>query len=411
MDKNNFLSEDKKIYTVSEITANIKQNLEVNFTGVWIEGEVSNLRKAASGHLYFTLKDEKAELKAVMFRYLNQHLRFKLEDGLQIIVFGGITVYEKRGEYQISVVGIEPKGFGALQLAFEQLKRRLEKEGLFAPAHKKPIPLVPGKIGVVTSSTGAAIRDIIHVINRRYANVYILLNPVRVQGEEAAEEIARAIDELNERGDLDVIIVGRGGGSAEDLWAFNEEIVARSIYNSKIPVISAVGHEIDYTISDFVADLRAATPSHAAELVIGRRDDLENQLEHLRYRLINFLKNKLDFFKNRLQVAQQSYGFRSPKGLINQYGQRIDDLLERMKRGISQKFLILENNLRLLSGRLEALSPLGVLNRGYSLALKLPERKTVKDAKDVKKEDLVEVIVYRGKFISKVIKSVKESKK
>ena len=394
--------EESKIYSVSEITARIKQTLEVYFTGIRVEGEVSNLRRPSSGHLYFTLKDEKAELKTVMFRFVNKNLKFRLEDGLQVIIYGGLTVYEKRGDYQISAVEIEPKGLGALQLAFEQLKKRLEKEGLFAPIHKKPIPVLPRRIGVITSATGAAIRDIIHLINLRSANVRILLNPVRVQGEGAAEEIARAIGELNEIGGLDVIILGRGGGSVEDLWAFNEEIVARSIFDSKIPIISAVGHEIDYTISDFTADLRAATPSHAAELVIGRREELENCLAQFVFRLKSAIRNKFDSLKNRLQIARQSYAFRIPLGLTEQYGQRIDDSTARIKVILGQRLEILKEKLGAFSGRLEALSPLGVLSRGYSLALKLPERTSIREAETLRINDSIEVIVHRGKFTSKV---------
>ena len=397
-----FSEEERKIFSVSEITSRIKQTLEVYFTAVWVEGEISNLRRPSSGHLYFTLKDEKAELKAVMFRFVNKKLKFKLENGLQVLIYGGVTVYEKRGEYQISAVEVEPKGLGALQLAFEQLKKRLEKEGLFSPVHKKSIPLLPRKIGIITSATGAAIRDIIHLIDRRYANVQLLLNPVRVQGEGAAEEIARAIGELNEIGGIDVIILGRGGGSVEDLWAFNEEIVARSIFDSDIPIISAVGHEIDYTISDFTADLRAATPSHAAELVVGRREELENCLAQFVLRLKSAVKNKFESLKNRLQRAQQSYAFRIPLGLIEQYGQRIDDLTERIKVILGQRLEILKGKLGAFSGRLEALSPLGVLSRGYSLALKLPERKSIRNVKTLKINDSVEVIVHRGKFTSKV---------
>ena len=394
--------EKEKIYTVSEITARIKQTLEIYFTGVRVEGEVSNLRRPSSGHLYFTLKDEKAELKTVMFRFVNKNLKFRLEDGLQVIIYGGLTVYEKRGDYQISAVEIEPKGLGALQLAFEQLKKRLEKEGLFAPIHKKPIPVLPRRIGVITSATGAAIRDIIHLINLRSANVRILLNPVRVQGEGAAEEIARAIGELNEIGGMDVIILGRGGGSVEDLWAFNEEIVARSIFDSRIPIISAVGHEIDYTISDFAADLRAATPSHAAELVIGRREELENCLAQFVFRLKSAIRNKFDSLKNRFQIARQSYAFRIPLGLTEQYGQRIDDSTARIKVILGQRLEILKEKLGAFSGRLEALSPLGVLSRGYSLALKLPERTSIREAETLRINDSIEVIVHRGKFTSKV---------
>ncbi len=258
----------KKIYSVSEITHEIKVLLEGRFPGVWVEGEISNIRKPGSGHVYFTLKDEGSQLQAVLYRSQFSRSKFDLKDGLQVIAFGDVSVYAKGGRYQITVAEIEPKGLGALQLAFEQLKQRLAKEGLFAPEKKKRIPLLPERIGIVTSPTGAAIRDILTVIERRFANVRILISPVRVQGETAAGEIAAAIDGFNSRADVDVIIVTRGGGSLEDLWAFNEEAVARAIAGSHIPVISAVGHEIDFTISDFVADLRVPTPSAAAERAI-----------------------------------------------------------------------------------------------------------------------------------------------
>ncbi|MGH7431200.1 MAG: exodeoxyribonuclease VII large subunit, partial [Candidatus Methylomirabilales bacterium] len=242
-----------RIYSVSELTAELKALLENTFTGVWVEGEISNFKHHTSGHMYFTLKDERGQLRAVMFRGSNRGLQFRPEDGLAVIVFGNVTIYEPRGEYQVYVECMEPKGLGALQLAFEQLKTRLEAEGLFDPARKRPIPLLPKKIGLVTSPSGAAIRDILQIIHRRFANVQVLIFPVRVQGEGAAAEIVEGVEFLNKRGDLDVLIVARGGGSIEDLWAFNEEVVARAIYASQTPVISAVGHETDFTIADFVA--------------------------------------------------------------------------------------------------------------------------------------------------------------
>lgn len=248
---------------------------------MWVGGEVSNVRRPGSGHLYFTLKDEESQLQAVLYRSQASRLRFDLKDGLQVVAFGDVSVYERGGRYQLTVSEIEPKGVGALQLAFEQLKERLREEGLFDPARKRPIPLLPGRIGIVTSPSGAAIRDILSVIGRRFADVRVLISPVRVQGETAAAEIVAAIDELNRRGDVDVIIVTRGGGSLEDLWAFNEEPVARAIARSRIPVISAVGHEIDVTIADFAADLRVPTPSAAAELVVAKKSELQERLAAL----------------------------------------------------------------------------------------------------------------------------------
>ncbi|HEX5036795.1 MAG TPA: exodeoxyribonuclease VII large subunit, partial [bacterium] len=246
-----------KIYSISEITRQIKGQLEDNFSEVWIEGEISNFKPATSGHFYMSLKDDQAQIRAVMFRGSNSGLKFRPENGLQVLAYGRVTVYEPRGEYQIIVEHLEPKGAGALQLAFEQLKKKLEAEGLFAAERKRPIPYLPRRIGIVTSPTGAVIRDMIHVLSRRYPNVQILIHPVAVQGTGAAAEIAAAVRAMSVRGDLDVLIVARGGGSMEDLWAFNEEVVARAIAESLLPVISAVGHETDFTIADFVADLRA----------------------------------------------------------------------------------------------------------------------------------------------------------
>lgn len=255
------MGQDKHIYTVSELTREARMLLESAFPAVWVEGEISNFSIHSSGHMYFSLKDENAVLNCAMFRSENQQLKFGPKDGMQVLCFGRISIYDKQGRYQLYVQTMEPKGLGALQLAFQQLKERLQKEGLFDAAHKKPIPFLPQRIGIVTSPTGAAIRDILNISTRRFQNIHIIINPVRVQGEGAAIEIANAIKEFNEYAKLDVIIVARGGGSLEDLWSFNEEIVARAIYDSKIPVISAIGHEVDFTIADFVADFRAPTPS------------------------------------------------------------------------------------------------------------------------------------------------------
>lgn len=265
---------EKKVFSVTEITRMIRYSLEADFSGIWVKGEISNLRIPSSGHIYLTLKDESSQLKGVMFKFQNRNLKFQLEDGLRVIVFGNISVYEPRGEYQLIIEHIEPKGIGALQLAYEQLKERLYKEGLFDKKHKKPLSVLPRKIGIITSPTGAAIRDILMIMERRFANIHMLIYPVRVQGEGSAQEIALAIEEMNSIKAADVLILARGGGSIEDLWSFNEEIVARAIFRSRIPVISAVGHEIDYTISDFVADLRAPTPSAAAEMVVQSKEEL-----------------------------------------------------------------------------------------------------------------------------------------
>ena len=306
-DVNDRFSEYKTIWTVSELTQKVKTRLEADFGEVWVEGEISNLRRPSSGHSYFTLKDDKSQIRAVIFRFMGRYLKFEPQDGMLVICRGKMSVYEPRGEYQLILDYMEPKGVGALQLAFEQLKEKLGKEGLFATDHKKPLPYLPRKIGIVTSSTGAAVRDILNVIGRRFPTMSILISPVKVQGEGSAPEIARAIDGLNLMDDIDVIIVARGGGSLEDLWSFNEECVARAIYRSSIPVVSAVGHEIDFTIADFVADLRAPTPSAAGELVVRDKGELVNFIESLSDRLRNRTLQILETEKKHSQLVMKRF--------------------------------------------------------------------------------------------------------
>jgi exodeoxyribonuclease VII large subunit len=368
----------KYIYTVSQLTSSIKIVLEDSFRNLWVEGEISNF-KAVAGHFYFTLKDDKSELKCVFFKSSNEKIKFEMKDGMQVLCCGKISIYEQRGVYQLYVAKIEPKGVGELQLAFEQLKEKLFKEGLFDEAHKKPIPLLPERIGIVTSITGAAIRDILHVLNKRFSNVEIIINPVKVQGDGAKEEIASAIEEFNTLGNVDVMIVGRGGGSLEDLWAFNEEIVARAIYNSKIPVISAVGHEIDWTISDFAADMRAPTPSVAAEIVIAKKSELADRLDEI--------EKKITLF---------------PMDMIKECEQRLDEIEEGMVLRFRHYIELKGENFKLLSEKLGILSPVGILDRGYSISFKLPDRKIIKNSKDIKKGNLIETRVSKGSFISKV---------
>ena len=376
----------KRVYSVTELTRNVRIILEDSFPAVWVEGEVSNFTLHTSGHMYLTLKDNTSQLSCVMFRGVNQKLKFKIKDGIQLICFGRISVYDKRGTYQLYIEEVEPKGLGALQLAFQQLKEKLEKEGLFDESHKVPIPFLPTCIGVVTSPTGAAIRDILNVTRRRFSNVEIIINPVRVQGKGAETEIADAIKEFNKLNrnpafgrQIDVMIVGRGGGSLEDLWAFNEEIVARAIYESLIPVISAVGHEIDYTISDLAADLRAPTPSAAAELVIPRKEELLGKIEVAVTRLKKELVN-----------------------LFRQTRQRVDEF----DKGLSAALRIMldskRQDFRVSTGKLQALSPLAVLSRGYSITTKLPAGEILKDSKKVKKGDRIETKLGRGTFTSEV---------
>ena len=393
---------EKHIYKVSELTRHIRVVLEDTFPRVWVEGEISNFTKHSSGHMYFSLKDEYSVLSCVLFKNANQNIKFKIEGGLKVVCFGRIGVYDKRGQYQLYVEKIEPKGLGALQLAFEQLKERLRREGLFETVRKRPIPYLPYRIGIITSPTGAAIRDILKVTRERFQNIDLIINPVRVQGKGAEGEIAQAIEDFNEFGDLDVIIVGRGGGSLEDLWAFNEEIVARAIYNSRIPIISAVGHEIDWTIADFVADLRAPTPSAAAEHAIPKKEDLTRRIEEALSRLKNALIGAIDTKEARLKQLSGSYVFKQPLNMIQQYQQRIDDLIRGVRLQIGHILKINEGAFGNILGKLNSLSPFAVLERGYSITMKVPKGRIIKDAKSIKTGDRVRTNLRRGAFISKV---------
>lgn len=413
------------IYTVNELIQLMKVSLEEDFSSIWVRGEISNLARPSSGHLYFTIKDEQAQIKVAMFRNAQESLRFIPVDGMKIILYGKVSIYERRGDLQIYALYLEPAGKGALYLAFEQLKEKLKAEGLFSSVHKKPIPLFPRRVGVITSSTGAAIRDILNVTGRRFANIEILLYPVRVQGKEAPAEIVEAISTMNKLDLADVLIVGRGGGSLEDLWAFNEEVVVRAIFASKIPVVSAVGHETDFTISDFVADLRAPTPSAAAELVVKNREDLEVRIGSLGIRSKNAIKKRIEEQRLKVDHLVGSAALRRPYDRLNQYQQTTDDLLRRLLLTISH---ILERNrmvfselsqnlsflisgqikssdlgLTNLSARLEALSPSRVLDRGYSITYKLPEEKIIKDASLVKKGDKLRTRLKAGEIVSEAI--------
>lgn len=323
---------EQTILSVSRLTSLLRDVLEENFSHVWVEGELSNLSQPASGHLYFTLKDNGAMLRCVMFRSSARLLRFRLDEGMALVVRGRLSIYEQRGEYQLICEYVEPRGAGALQLAFMQLKERLAAEGLFNEDHKRPLPAVPQRVGVVTSASGAAIHDILHVLGRRCAALDVVLYPVRVQGEGAGVEIAGAIDELNRLQAADVLIVGRGGGSLEDLWAFNEEAVARAVYRSRIPVISAVGHETDWTICDFVADLRAPTPSAAAELVCASSEELQQRLESLQHRLQQAVRGNLVLLQRRLDGLHRA--LHDPSNVLGHLGQRVDDLSERLDNGL-----------------------------------------------------------------------------
>jgi exodeoxyribonuclease VII large subunit len=430
----------RRVLTVSELTRAVKDTLESRFGGLWVEGEISNLRVHTSGHVYFTLKDEEAQVRAVLFRSRVRRVRFEPADGLHILAFGRLDVYAVRGEYQFVCEVLEPKGLGALQLAFEQRKARLAAEGLFDSARKRALPAFPRRVGLVTSPTGAAVRDFLRVVTRRFAGLQVLVCPVRVQGDTAAGEIAEALATLNRLGGLDVIVLARGGGSLEDLWAFNEEAVARAIAASKIPVISAVGHETDVTIADFVADLRAPTPSAAAELVVREKIELVRQLGALRTRLGQAMGRRTGRLVDRLADFRRRRVLTDPGRPLRDWARRLDDLGTRLDRGMTrhgartrerlgraaralrpgllrasvqhQRRLAAQLGSRLergirrettrnrraaeaLAGRLDSLSPLACLARGYAIAA-LPSGEVLTRADRVRVGDQVAVRLREG---------------
>lgn len=335
------LAPERKIWSVSELTARISGLLASQFSNLWVEGEVSNYRPAQSGHLYFTLKDAKAQVRCVCFRTQAQRLKFRPEDGLKLIVRGSISVYEPRGEYQIYVEHIEPSGVGGLQLAFEQLKKRLDAEGLFDERRKKPLPLLPRRIGVITSPKGAAVRDIIRILRRRFPNLHLIVYPVRVQGDGAAAEIAAAINYFHRRQSVEVILLARGGGSMEDLWAFNEESVARAMADCSIPIISGVGHETDFTIADFVADVRASTPSAAAEIVVKSRQEFQRHLAELENKISQRMRYVLLDIRHRLRELATHVGFRRIEDLLRRHRQQTDELTARLGVALQDRLELL----------------------------------------------------------------------
>lgn len=429
-----------QILSISQLTRRIKSLLEGELGAVWISGEISNWKLAASGHAYFTLKDENSQIDAVMFKGKLSRLRFDPENGLEVLAHGQISVYERRGNYQIILSDMQPKGVGALQLAFEKLKKKLAAEGLFDDLHKQPLPMLPRRIGIVTSPTGAAIRDILNVLNRRFGSVHVILYPARVQGPEAAPEIVAGIRALDAWG-VDVMIVGRGGGSLEDLWPFNEEIVVRAVYEARTPIISAVGHEIDVALTDFAADLRAPTPSAAAELVVKEQAALGDQVLRLKKRLGQGLERQLADARHRLALARNSYALQRPDEIIRQRRQETDELRMRLDEALwrqirdqrvraeraSRALALLSprnqldragerlkqlrrrlhaagrdipdagrHRLRPLLAQLDALSPLAILSRGYALGWKLPEKELIRDADTLKEKDEIYVRFGRG---------------
>ncbi len=390
----------KEVLTVSEITRQIKFSLESKFPRVWIQGEISNFKQHTSGHLYFSLKDEGAQISATMWRSRAASLIVPPEDGMNVVARGSITVYPPRGNYQIDVDQIQPLGIGELQLAFERLKQKLAAEGLFAEERKKPLPEYPERIGIVTSPTGAAIRDLLSVLSRRMPAVEVILSPVRVQGSGAAEEIAEAVGDLNRYAGVDLIIVGRGGGSLEDLWAFNEEVVARAIAASKIPIVSAVGHEIDFTIADFVADLRAPTPSVAAELVVRDRNDLIEDVANFYYTLNNLIERRTSELHERIGHLLKSYSFNRPVDLVREYSQRLDDVDRGVRTVFAHRMERHRERFSSTRHRLEALSPRAVLKRGYTIVRKADA--VVTSAKKLVHGDSARVQFHDGEIDTKV---------
>ena len=386
--------DSERIMTVSQLTGLISTLIEESFSYVRVEGEISNLRTPSSGHSYFTLKDEESQIRAVLFRGQKESLVFDLRDGLKVVCFGRLSVYRQRGEYQVIADFLEPSGLGSLHLAFEQLKEKLAKDGLFDEAIKRPLPPYPERIGVVTSPTGAAVRDILNVLARRNAGVDVIISPASVQGQSAAGEIVEALDILNRMGNVDAIILGRGGGSLEDLWPFNEESVARAIRASAIPVISAVGHERDFCISDFAADMRAPTPSAAAEIIARSGRELSKDIMTFNGRLESSMRSSLALVKGELAYLKES--LKDPGRKLGEIRMRIDELSIRAERCLADKLKLLRSNLNGSAGRLDSLSPLSVLSRGYAIATVQPRGHIIRNKDDVDVGDLVDIRLERG---------------
>ena len=395
-----FAAASRKFLSVSELNELIKGTLETRLESVWVQGEISNYRVPPSGHCYFTLKDDRSQICAVMFRRQGMALRFTPENGMSVLCLGKVSIYSARGDLQLYVEDMEPQGQGALYLAFEQLKKKLATEGLFESERKKPLPFLPAAVGIVSSDRGAALHDMLRIIRDRYPDRRVVIRPVKVQGDGSAREIAQGIADLNRFGEVDVIIVGRGGGSLEDLWAFNEEIVARAIVASKIPTVAAIGHEIDFTIADFVADLRAPTPTAAAELILPRKRDLREQLRSLELRLLREMASSVDAARENLQAWVKRLA--DPGRRVRENQQRLDDLSIDLAKRFRERVRQSRNRLAELGGRLGALSPLAVLDRGYAIAHKLPEERIVKSAATLQTGDLVRVTFAEGQALCRV---------
>lgn len=389
-----------KAYTVSEITNTVKEILEQNLNTVWIQGEISNYSSPASGHIYFTLKDENNQIKTAFFGGKKKAFDMELKDGVKVAVFGRVSIYGKRSEYQVIAEEIQVMGVGGLLVEFEKLKKRLSTEGLFDASHKAAIPKFPERIGIITSRTGAAIRDILNIIGRRYPAVDILIYPVMVQGEAAPPQIVKALKDMDTLG-MDVIILARGGGSMEDLWAFNDEKLAYAIYEAKTPVISAVGHEIDFTIADFVSDLRAPTPSAAAELVVPDRLELMETLEAGKNKIKKSITHMVDMYEERLDSFAKSYAFKIPFNMYNDHIQRVDELSLSLGKHLDSRLEDSEDRLKVINDRLTVMNPLNILKKGYSVVYDTTTGTIIKDASAAGKD--IKIKLHKGTLEAEVI--------
>lgn len=388
-----------RIYTVSELTFEIKRLINNQFRDVFVEGEVSNVRFYPSGHLYFSLKDENSVIKCVMFNFFDRYFYDDLPEGIRVLVRGRVDVYEKRGEYQFVVEEIEQKGLGLISLKFELLKRKLMQEGIFDSKWKKKIPTLPERIGIITSPKGAAIRDILKIVQKKFENMQVLIYPVRVQGEEAAFEIIEGLNYFNRTKDVDVIILARGGGSPEDLAAFNDEMVARAIFASEIPIVTGIGHEIDFTIADFVADIRAPTPTAAADTVVPEKRLLKENLMRMKERLIRSIKLKTE--RARTSLIKLYLELREKRTFFDTQRMYLDDLSSQVVRSMNDYLKNRRSQLLSFAQRLEDLNPEGVLKRGYSIAIK-KDGHVIKDADQVDLEEEFHLLLYKGKLLSQV---------
>lgn len=391
------------VLTVSQLTAQLKGVVEQSFANVWVGGEISNFSRPQSGHCYFTLKDDNAQLRGVIWRGTASRLKFDLHDGLEVVCRGHLDVYPPRGSYQLVVEQVEPQGIGALELALRKLREKLGREGLFDADRKRPLPLFPRRIGIVTSPTGAAIRDFLEVLRRRWSGVEVLIFPVRVQGEGAAEEIAAAIKQANRvLPALEVLVVGRGGGSLEDLWAFNEEPVIRALAASRVPTVSAVGHEIDVTLADLAADVRALTPSEAAERVVPSAQDVREIMQGFRTRLQNALVSQASTMRSRLDAISNRPVFSRPLDQVHNYSRQVDDYASRLHNAAKVSVRDQQGRLAALSGKLETLSPLGVLGRGYSLTQDTQSGQLLTSTKKIRPRQSITTRLLDGEVISEV---------